>query len=177
MFLLDTENLIVKRTGSITGNSISELIYDSGRNRFIVSNGTKTIMEINPEDLQLSTAFELDVDITGFAFDADSDRFYCLSNEQNTTGTISVVEGSSGNIVETINFNLPPRFGPLGKVKIDSDKSMNISADIESVSMSFNTYTDISSWYVEETGLVKQVSQATCGKTTVELLSIEKMDE
>jgi len=62
-------------------------------------------------------------------------------------------------------------------VKIDSDKSMNISADIEGVSMSFNAYTDISSWYVGETGLIKQTSQATCGTTTVELLSIEEKDE
>jgi hypothetical protein len=54
---------------------------------------------------------------------------------------------------------------------------MNISADIEGVSMSFNAYTDISSWYVEETGLIKQTLQATCGTTTVELLSIEEKDE
>ena len=59
-------------------------------------------------------------------------------------------------------------------VKIDLDKSMNISVDIEGASMSFNTYTDISSWYVEDTGLVKQISQATCGTTTVELLSVEE---
>jgi hypothetical protein len=62
-------------------------------------------------------------------------------------------------------------------VKIDMDKNMNISADIAGNPMSFNAYTDISSWYVEETGLVKQISQATCGKTTVELLSIEEIDE
>jgi hypothetical protein len=43
--------------------------------------------------------------------------------------------------------------------------------------MSFNAYTDISSWYVGKTGLVKQISQATCGTTIVELLSIEEMDE
>ena len=61
-------------------------------------------------------------------------------------------------------------------VKIDLDKSMNISTDIEGTSMSFNTYTDISSWYVEETGLVKQISKATCGTTTVELLSIEEKE-
>jgi len=62
----------------------------------------------------------------------------------------------------------------LKAVKIDLDKSMNISVDIEGASMSFNTYTDISSWYVEDTGLVKQISQATCGTTTVELLSVEE---
>ena len=62
-------------------------------------------------------------------------------------------------------------------VKIDLDKSMNISADIEGNSMSFNTYTDISSWYVEETGLIKQISKATCGTTTVELLFIEEKDK
>jgi hypothetical protein len=59
-------------------------------------------------------------------------------------------------------------------VKIELDKNMNISADIAGNSMSFSAYTDISSWYVEETGLVKQVSKATCGTTTVELLSIEE---
>jgi len=61
-------------------------------------------------------------------------------------------------------------------LKIDLDKSMNISADMAGTSMSFNVYTDISSWYVEETGLVKQVSKATCGTTTVELLSIEEQE-
>ena len=61
-------------------------------------------------------------------------------------------------------------------VKIDLDKSINISADMAGTSMSFNVYTDISSWYVEETGLVKQVSKATCGTTTVELLSIEEKE-
>ena len=58
--------------------------------------------------------------------------------------------------------------------KIDSDKSTNISTDIGGTSMSFDVYTDISSWYVEDTGLVKQISKATCGTTTIELLYIEE---
>ena len=54
---------------------------------------------------------------------------------------------------------------------------MYIFVDIIGNFMSFNPHTDISSWYIEETGLVKQVSKATCGATTVELLSIEKMEK
>lgn len=69
---------------------------------------------------------------------------------------------------------------PAGKfpeaVKIDSDKSMDISVDIEGTFMSFDVYSDISSWYVEDTGLVKQICEATCGKTLVELLSIEEKE-
>jgi len=61
-------------------------------------------------------------------------------------------------------------------VKIDSDKNMNISADMTGTSMSFDAFTDISSWYVDQTGLVKKVSKAKCGTTTVELLSIEKKE-
>jgi len=56
--------------------------------------------------------------------------------------------------------------------KVDSDKSMFISADIGGITMKFDVNTDISSWYVEDTGMVKQTSKAKCGTTTVELLSI-----
>lgn len=70
---------------------------------------------------------------------------------------------------------------PAGKfpeaVKIDSDKSLNISADIAGTSISYDVYTDISSWYVGDTGLVKQISEATCGRTLVELLSIEEREK
>ena len=61
-------------------------------------------------------------------------------------------------------------------VKIDLDKNMNISAKIAGTTMSFDAFTDISSWYVDQTGLVKQVSKAKCGTTTVELLSIEEKE-
>ncbi len=58
-------------------------------------------------------------------------------------------------------------------IKVDSDKNMTISTDIAGTSMSFNVYTDISSWYAEDTGLVKQISKAICGTTIIELLFIE----
>jgi len=58
--------------------------------------------------------------------------------------------------------------------KVDTDKNMNVSADIAGNSMSFNAHTDISTWYSENTGLIKQISEATCGITTVELLSVEE---
>ena len=39
--------------------------------------------------------------------------------------------------------------------------------------MSFSAVSDISSWYVEGIGLVKEVSKSECGTTLVELLSVE----
>ncbi len=58
--------------------------------------------------------------------------------------------------------------------KVDTDKNMTVSADIAGNSMSFDAHTDISTWYSENIGLIKQVSKATCGTTTVELISVEE---
>ena len=58
--------------------------------------------------------------------------------------------------------------------KVNSAKSMNISADMGGITMKFDVFTDILSWYAENTGLVKQTSRAKCGTTTVELLSLEE---
>ena len=59
-------------------------------------------------------------------------------------------------------------------VKIDSKKDMTVSADLAGNAISSNAHTDISTWYSENTGMIKQVSKATCGTTTVELLSVEE---
>jgi len=60
--------------------------------------------------------------------------------------------------------------------KVDSDKNMTVSADIAGNSMSFNAHTDISTWYAEDIGLIKQISKATCGTTIVELLFLEEQE-
>jgi len=58
-------------------------------------------------------------------------------------------------------------------IKINSKKTINQETKIEGSSMSFSSAGDISSWYVEEVGLVKEVSKCECGTTLVELLSVE----
>jgi hypothetical protein len=58
--------------------------------------------------------------------------------------------------------------------KVSSDKSMAISTEMGGITMNFDVNTDISSWYVRDTGLVKQISKAKCGTTTVELLSMDE---
>jgi len=58
-------------------------------------------------------------------------------------------------------------------IKINSKKTIDQETKIEGSSMSFSAVSDISSWYVEEVGLVKEVSKSECGTTLVELLSVE----
>ncbi len=58
-------------------------------------------------------------------------------------------------------------------IKINFKKTINQETKIEGSSMSFSAVSDISSWYVEGIGLVKEVSKSECGTTLVELLSVK----
>ena len=108
----------------------------------------------------------------GFEWDTEyvvSTRIVEEGEEMLFTGDIII----KNEIVDIESVTVPAGTFPEA-FKVVSIKDMNISADIAGNSMSFNAHTDISTWYSENTGMIKQVSKAICGTTTVELLSVEE---